>query len=165
MICDPFFLNSKFHSFMAFKPGGGEKSSERKAAFSPPPGPPPLFWPRLSCKKMPAAFSTNWAVSPTREYELGEKFLLAKKKLRPTHNFSSTTHPNTNRSPPGLRTYKKRLWVDGDGAPGTGQRANRNALAPSPGLKAVREWYFKRIRKHHEVLFGPRSEGIDQKGV
>ena len=96
---------------MAFRPGGGEKSSERKAAFSPPPGPPPLFWPRLSCKKMPAAFSTNWAASPKREYELGEEFLLVKKKLRPTHFLFWATQPYRNRSPAGLRTYRRRLWV------------------------------------------------------
>ena len=48
----------KIHSYMVLRPGDGEKSSERKAAFSPSPGPLPLFWPRLSGKKMPAAFST-----------------------------------------------------------------------------------------------------------
>ena len=50
-----------------------------KAAFSPPPGPPPLFWPRLSCKKMPAAFSANWAASPPREDELGEASFFRRK--------------------------------------------------------------------------------------
>ena len=117
-------LNSitiKIRSFMAFKPGGGEKSSERKAAFSPPPGPPPLFWPRLSCKKMPAAFSTNWASSRKEEYELGEEINLSTKNTCPTQNLSSAAQPSRNRSPEGLRTYRRRLWVDGDGAPGKGQ--------------------------------------------
>ena len=131
------FLNSKFHSFMAFKPGGGEKSSERKAAFSPPPGPPPLFWPRLSCKKMPAAFSTNWAVTRKRECASGVEFLLAKKKFCLTHFLSLATRPNRNQMPSGICTAKRRLWVDGDGAPGKGPRANRNALAPSPGFKTM----------------------------
>ncbi len=47
--------------------------------------------------------------------------------------------------PSGICTAKRRLWVDGDGAPGKGQRANRNALAPSPGLKAVEEWILFKI--------------------
>ena len=64
---------------MVLKPGGGEKSSERKAAFSPPPGPPPLFWPRLICKKMPTAFSTNWAASRKEECEVGEEINLSMK--------------------------------------------------------------------------------------
>ena len=54
-----------------------------------------------------------WVSSPTRGSELGKEFLLAKKHLRPTLSLSSTTQPNTNRSPSGLRTYKRRLWVDG----------------------------------------------------
>ena len=41
--------------------------------------------------------------------------------------------------PSGICTAKRRLWVDGDGAPGKGQRANRNALAPAPGLRAMKE--------------------------
>ena len=165
------FLNSKIHSFMAFKPGGGEKSSERKAAFSPPPGPPPLFWPRLSCKKMPAAFSTNWAVTRKRECASGVEFLLAKKKFCPTHFLSLATRPNTNQMPSGICTAKRRLWVvqlyirfekalpprngvrlhltfhrlaslvgighEWGWGPGKGQRANRNALAPSPGFKTM----------------------------
>ena len=57
--------------------------------------------------------------------------------------------------PIGICTAKRRLWVDGDGAPGKGQRANRNALAPSPGFRTVREWYFKRNRKHHEIPSAP----------
>ena len=46
--------------------------------------------------------------------------------------------------PSGICTAKRRLWVDGDGAPGKGQRANRNALATSPDLKAMKERIFKR---------------------
>ena len=109
------FLNSKIHSFMAFKPGGGEKSSERKAAFSPPPGPPPLFWPRLSCKKMPAAFSTNWAVSPTSKNELGEASLFPRRHLYPNKNQSKAKKPNRNQMPSGICTAKRRWGSKGLG--------------------------------------------------
>ena len=32
---------------------------------------------------------------------------------------------------------KSVLWVEWDGVQGKGQRANRNALGPSPGLRAM----------------------------
>lgn len=35
-------------------------------------------------------------------------------------------------------------------------------FSPPPGFKAVREWYFKRIRKHHESLFGMLSESKEK---
>ena len=121
MIHFPSFPNSQFHSLMAFKPGGGKKSSERKAAFSPPPGPPPLFWPRLSCKKMPQAFSTNWDVSLTKESELGKASLFPKKYLRPTQNLFSATRPNTNQMPSGICTAKRRWGSKGLGPRGRGR--------------------------------------------
>ena len=61
------------------------------------------------------------------------------KTAHPIHCIEMPKKPNRNQMPSGICTAKRRLWVDGDGAPGKGQRANRNALAPSPGLKAVKE--------------------------
>ena len=157
-----FSISLKLCSFMILKPGGGEKSSERKAAFSPPPGPPPLFWPRLSCKKMPAAFSTNWAASPTKESELGVNYFWRKSIFAQFKIFFQRRSPTGIEARQGF-AHIESVRVEGDGAPGKGQRANRNALGPSPGFKTVREWPFKRIRKHHESSFGPRSENKDKK--
>ena len=128
---------SFYNYIFAILSGGGKKGVAIRPY--PSPGPPP-FIPNafIKCGTLTGSDSCR-ASSPTRECELGEEFLLAKKKLRPTQNLLSSTRPNTNRSPSGLRTYKRRLWVEGDGAPGKGQRANRNALAPSPGFKIVRE--------------------------
>ena len=117
-----------------FDPGGGKKGVAIRPY--PSPGPPP-FIPNafIKCGTLTGSDSC-WASSPTRECELGEEFLLAKKKLRPTQNLLSSTQPNTNRSPQGF-THIKSVRVEGDGAPGKGQRANRNALAPSPGFKTM----------------------------
>ncbi|MEQ3354111.1 hypothetical protein AAA081_07390, partial [Aedoeadaptatus acetigenes] len=41
-----------------------------------------------------AGFDSFWASSPTRESELGEEFLWAKKYLRPPHILLSATQPN-----------------------------------------------------------------------
>ena len=181
---------------MVLRPGDGEKSSERKAAFSPSPGPLPLFWPRLSGKKMPAAFSTYFPlrirdIRPMTQKLAGTMqmtgladnpppLLLRAIAFHFIHALSLETHCNdsSDQSPNShsifrntsqqesnaVRHYnytsvskrlgvlhipikigtrqgsvliKSVLWVDGDGAPGKGQRANRNALAPSPGLKAM----------------------------
>ena len=111
----------RFHSRKVLKPGGGEKSSERKAVFSPPPGPPPLFWPRLSCKKMPAAFSTNWAVSREKRMCVGDEFLLVNKKLRPIQNLVFAKKPNTNQMPSGICTSKRRWGSKGLGPRGRGR--------------------------------------------
>ena len=62
---------------------------------------------------MPAAFSTNWAVTRKRECASGVEFLLAKMKFCPTHFLSLATQPNTNQMPSGICTAKRRLWVDG----------------------------------------------------
>ena len=47
----------------------------------------------------------------------------------------------------------KSVRVEGDGAPGKGQRANRNALGPSQGLKTVKEEFLCE-KKHRVILFG-----------
>ena len=87
----------------------------------PAPGPPP-FIPNafLMCEAL-TGFDSCWAASKTKESELGEEFLLTKKKLRPIQILLSATRPNTNQMPSGICTAKRRLWVDGDGAPGKGQ--------------------------------------------
>ena len=66
-----------------------------------------------------------WVSSPTRGSELGKEFLLAKKHLRPTLSLSSTTQPNTNRSPSELRTYKKRWGSSGMGPRGRARGLDR----------------------------------------
>ena len=101
-------------------PGGGKKG----VAIRPYPSPGPLpFIPNAfyMCEAL-TGFDSYWAVSPTRENELGEKSLLAKNYLRPTQNYSRAKKPNTNQMPSGICTAKRRLWVEGVGAPGKGQR-------------------------------------------
>ena len=60
-------------------PGAGKRAQSGRPHFPRPRGPHPFFWPRLSCKKMPAAFSANWAASPPREDELGEASFFRRK--------------------------------------------------------------------------------------
>ena len=119
LVCsDP--LLSYCNYISAFLSGGGKKGVAIRPY--PSPGPPP-FIPNAFLKSGTLTGSDScWASSPTRECELGEEFLLAKKKLRPTQNLLSSTRPNTNRSPQGF-AHIKSVRVEGDGALGKGQRA------------------------------------------
>ena len=129
-----FSISLKLCSFMILKPGGGEKSSERKAAFSPPPGPPPLFWPRLSCKKMPAAFSTNWAASPTKESELGVNYFWRKSIFAQFKIFFQRRSPTGIEARQGF-AHIESVRVEGDGAPGKGQRAGQVTIIRTVSLR------------------------------
>ena len=72
------------------------------------------------CEALPG-FDSYWAVSPTRENELGEKSLLAKNYLRPTQNYSRAKKPNTNQMPSGICTAKRRCGSKGLGPRGRGR--------------------------------------------
>ena len=110
--CSDTFL-SCYNYIFAILSGGGKKG----VAIRPYPSPGPLpFIPNafIKCGTLTGSDSC-WAASRKRECKLGEEFLRVKKYLRLTQNLFSTKKPNTNRSPAGLRTYKRRLWVEGMG--------------------------------------------------
>ncbi len=134
-ICVSRSLLFYYNFIFAIFSGGGKKGVAIRPY--PSPGSPP-FIPNAfyMCGTLTGSDSC-WAASQTKESKLGEEFLLAEKYRCPTQNLPSAARPNTNQMPSGICTAKRRLWVEGDGAPGKGQRANRNALAPSPGLKAM----------------------------
>ena len=110
MCRDPIYSFSTY--IFAILSGGGKKGVAIRPY--PSPGPPP-FIPNafIKCGTLTGSDSC-WAVSQTKEIELGEEFLLAKKKLRPIQNHSRAKKPNTNQMPSGICTAKRRLWVDGD---------------------------------------------------
>ena len=111
---------SFYNYIFAILSGGGKKGVAIRPY--PSPGPPP-FIPNafIKCGTLTGSDSC-WAASPRKESELGKVSSSPKKYLRPTQNDSNAKKPNTNQMPTGICTAKRRLWVDGDGAPGKGQR-------------------------------------------
>ena len=78
---------------------------------------------------------------PMKESELGENSNWRRS------GFAQIMIIQGRRSPKAIETHQgfvhiKSVRVEWDGVPGKGQRANRNALAPSPGFGAVKEWCF-----------------------
>ncbi len=130
---DPSYFYYNFIS--AILPGGGKKGVAIRPY--PSPGPPPFIPNAFYMCEALTGFDSCWASSPTRKSELGKASLFPKKYLHPTQNLFSATRPNRNQMPSGICTARRRLWVEWDGVQGKGQRANRNALGPSPGFKAI----------------------------
>ena len=83
----------------------------------------------------------------------------------PTHHPSSATHPNRNQMPSGICSAKKRFVGRGGWGPGEGPRALRFALGPSPGLKTVWKWNFKRNGKQRAIQSATLSKNNKQSNL